>query len=72
VRDCVAELVEAVRPHAVELECDLELDGVQSLLDEPEPARMRALARAPGGLTGVAAALAEDFVGPGGRARAVR
>jgi carboxylate-amine ligase len=69
VRDVVAELVEAVRPHAVALGCDAELDGVGALLDDPEPARHRALARLPAGLPGLTAALAEDFVGPCGRAR---
>jgi carboxylate-amine ligase len=63
VRDSVAELVDAVRPHARALGCEAELDGVGVLLGEPEPALQRALAAGPAGLAGVSASLAQDFAG---------
>lgn len=55
-----AELMHACGPHAAELGCGAELDLLTELLDNPGPARQRALA-AGDGPEGLAAGLAVEF-----------
>lgn len=63
--EALAELaVEACRPHARELGCELELDAVKTLVAEPADALQRELAGPDGDLAEVVAELSERFSGP--------
>ena len=56
--------VEACRPHARELGCELELDAVTTLVAEPADAVQREIAGPDGDLANVVAELSERFSGP--------
>ena len=56
--------LEACRPHARELGCELELDAVESLIGEPADALQREIAGPDGDLANVVAELSERFSGP--------
>lgn len=61
VRESFPALLDACRPHAQELRCEHELDGIADLLDEPWKQRQLELARSPEGLRGLVAALAGAY-----------
>jgi carboxylate-amine ligase len=63
VLEIAAELMQACRPHAAALGCSGELELLCELLDNPGPARQRAVA-ARSGLDGLAAAFAVAFEAP--------
>jgi len=63
VLDIAGELIGACAPHAVLLGCDAQLGLLGDLLDDPGPARQRAVASRVG-LEGLVAELAVDFVAP--------
>jgi carboxylate-amine ligase len=54
-------LLEACRSYARELGCEAELDSVEALLRDPGDARQLRIARRPGRLPGLVAALAHEF-----------
>jgi carboxylate-amine ligase len=60
VHDVASELMVACAPHAAALGCAAQLDLLEDLLDDPGPARQRALATRDG-LEGLVADLAIDF-----------
>lgn len=62
VRELVAEVIEACRPHARALRCEAELEGVALLTERPPAARQVLKARGPARLPGLVRALAEGFV----------
>jgi glutamate---cysteine ligase / carboxylate-amine ligase len=62
VRDLVHELVRACAPHARELGCERELDGVLEMAVQTGADRQLTLARRPERLRGLVASLAERYV----------
>ncbi len=56
--------VEACRPHARELGCELELDSVRRLVDQPADSFQRSLAGSEADLERVVAGLSERFAAP--------
>ncbi|MDQ3849551.1 MAG: YbdK family carboxylate-amine ligase [Actinomycetota bacterium] len=64
--DIVGDLLDACAPHARELGCAPQLDGVRVLLEDPGAARQRRLAESDG-LEGLVAALAARFTGRAAR-----
>jgi carboxylate-amine ligase len=63
VLESAGELMSACAPHAAVLGCNAQLDLLAELLDQPGPARQRALA-ARDGLDALAADLALEFRAP--------
>jgi carboxylate-amine ligase len=61
VRVAARDLLDAARPHALELGGLPELEGVHELLESPPAERQRALARRPGGLPGLVETLSAEF-----------
>jgi carboxylate-amine ligase len=61
VRERLAVLLEACRPHADALGCRHELELVGALAADPGPARQRAAARGPKGLPGLMGTLQAEF-----------
>lgn len=61
LRDLVEEMLDACRPHAQDLGCVDELDGVTRLLDEPGAERQRVLAQRAGRLPGLVEEMASEF-----------
>lgn len=61
-RELLARLLEAARPHAVDLGCELLLDALVMLGEEPGAKRQRRAAREPGRLPGLVEQLADAFV----------
>lgn len=68
LRDQLAELVAAARPHALTLGCAHELDGIEALAENPS-AELQRHRVASDGMTGTVAAHAEDFEGAAIHAR---
>jgi carboxylate-amine ligase len=69
VRERLAVLLEACRPHAQALGCKRELELVGALAADPGPARQRAIARKPGGLPGLLRTLQAEFAPAPGEVR---
>jgi carboxylate-amine ligase len=61
-RELLARLLEAARPHAVDLGCENLLDALVMLGEEPGAKRQRRVAREPGGLPGLVELLSDAFV----------
>jgi len=62
VRTIAAELLEACHPHAQDLGCEAELEGVGDLLAHPRATRQLIGARGAHRLPGLVRELAEAFV----------
>ena len=62
VSKIVAQLLEACRPHAQDLACEAELEGVRDLLEHPRATRQLIGARGAHRLPGLVRELAEAFV----------
>jgi carboxylate-amine ligase len=61
VRERLAVLLEACRPHAEALGCKREVELIGALAADPGPARQRAAARGPDGLPGLMRTLQAEF-----------
>jgi len=64
VRELVERTLSALEPHARELDCADELDGVRGILRDGNGAERQLRAYAQGGVTAVAEAIAETTAGP--------
>jgi carboxylate-amine ligase len=58
----LSALLDAARPHAIDLGCENMLDALVMLGEEPGAKRQRRVAREPGGLTGLVELLSDAFV----------
>jgi carboxylate-amine ligase len=61
IHEIAERLLDACAPHAQDLGCESELEGVRDLLEESGAERQRRLARGPGRVDGVIESLAEAF-----------
>jgi carboxylate-amine ligase len=61
VREITERLLESCAPHAQDLGCEAELEGIRDLLEESGADRQRRLARGPGRVEGVIEWLAGNF-----------
>ena len=61
IADLLRHVVDAARPHAQDLGCEAELEGVERLLARPSAQRQLEIARLPERLPGLVHALAETF-----------